>query len=63
MNVPLSGWKTVIFAALVAFQGFLAGPEVQAFVTEHYAGASVGLAVVIAGLRAVTSSPMFKGDA
>ena len=63
MKMPLKGYKTLAFAALVAVSGFLASPEVSYWVTDNLPWATTGLGVVIAALRAATSSPMFKKDA
>lgn len=55
----LSGYKTVVFAALVAVTGFLASPEFTQWVAENLPGVSIGLSTAIVLLRAVTSSPIF----
>ena len=57
-----SGFKTLVFAALVAVTSFAASPEVVAFVAENFPAFGAGLATVIAVLRAVTSSPIFNRD-
>lgn len=58
----VKGFKTIIFAALVALSGFLASPEVAAWAAENAAWVSTGLGAAIAALRAITSGPMFKKD-
>lgn len=55
----VKGYKTIIFAVLVALAGFLASPEVTQFVADNLPGVSVGLSTIIIVLRAVTSSPIF----
>ena len=57
-----SGFKTLVFAALVALTSFLASPEVAAYVGENLPLVGGALATVVAVLRAVTSGPIFNKD-
>lgn len=56
----VKGYKTIALAAIVALTGFFASPEVTAWAGENSAVVGSGLAVLIAGLRAMTTSAMFK---
>jgi len=58
----MKGYKTLVFAALVALTSFLASPEVSQFVADNLPWVGGGLATLIAVLRAVTSSPMLKKE-
>ena len=59
----MKGWKTALFAALVttvgAMEAFFKAVEMDP-TTQGYV--LMGIGVVTAGLRAVTSTPMFKKD-
>lgn len=54
-----SGYKTLVFAGLVAVTSFLAGPEVTVWVAENLPWVGGGLGTVIAVLRVVTKSAWF----
>ncbi len=56
------GWKTIVFAALVAAASFLASDEVAQWVAQNLPEVGGGLAGAIAVLRWLTTSPIFKED-
>lgn len=59
----MKGYRTLIFAVLLAAFGAVQAtlPAVQKFMTpEMYGLTSVGIAVVVAVLRVVTSTPIFS---
>lgn len=58
----MKGWKTIVFAGLVALTSFFASPEVAQFVADNLPEVGGGLAVVIAVLRAITNSPIFNRE-
>ena len=57
-----SGFKTIVFAAIIALTAFLASPEVVAFVAENFPLVGGTLATAVAVLRAITSGPIFYKD-
>ena len=58
----LSGYKTLVFAGLVALTSFLASAEVAQYVADNLPLVGTGLATAIAVLRAITSSPIFNRE-
>ncbi len=56
------GWKTVAFGVLLALISVFSSAEMQSFVAEYlpWIGGILGALVVF--LRAITSSPIFKGE-
>ena len=58
-----SGYKTLVFAGLVAFTSFLASPEVAQYVADNLPLVGGGLATAIAVLRIITSAPVFNKTA
>lgn len=59
----MKGWKTALVAFLVttfgASQTFVQSIEMDAQVQGYVL---MGIGIAMAGLRAVTTSPMFKGE-
>jgi hypothetical protein len=61
----MKGFKTMLFAALLAVFGALqvALPTVQASIRpDWYGWIMLAIAVAVALLRVITSSPVFNGD-
>lgn len=59
----LKGWKTMAVGAVFAAMGFLQQADWAEVVPPEYAGMAVGvLGLVMMALRAVTNTPVGKGD-
>ena len=58
----ISGWKTLIFAAVIALTSFLASPELVAYVADNFPLVGGALATAVAVLRAITNGPIFNKD-
>lgn len=58
----MKGWKTVIFGLLLALISVFSSADMQAFFAEHVQWLGGLTGVIVIGLRAVTSSPIFKSD-
>lgn len=56
----MQGFKTVIFAILLALTSIFADPSMQAFVAEHLPWVGSSIAAILVVLRALTASSIFK---
>lgn len=58
----MSGWKTIVFAAATTLLGILQSVGVTDFVAAHPGAVTTVVGVVIALLRVITTTPIFKGE-
>lgn len=58
----MKGWKTVVFGAALALTSILSNPEMQVFVSENLPWLGGIAGAIVVGLRALTSSSIFKSD-
>jgi len=58
----MKGWKTLAVAVLLGLITALSNPELQQYVAENLVWLGPILATVIAVLRALTTSPIFKKE-
>lgn len=60
--MSIKGWKTLAFAVALGAITALSEPGLQQWVAENLTWAGPVLGVMIAGLRALTSSAIFKRE-
>jgi hypothetical protein len=58
----MKGWRTIAFAVVISLIGIFSNDEVQIFVAANLPWLSPLVGAIVVGLRAITTSPIFKPD-